>query len=148
MKKNWIVLLALVMALTVFCTACGGGTKEPAPTEQPVEATELPTVTAPPKGDQSQDGMLSSDDNAAPELRDHETDLANMSETQRKVEEELLGATVEDLYAAIGQPKSAEYATSCVVADGEDGILQYDGFIVSTTRWPNGTELVMGTDAD
>ncbi len=148
MKKNGIVVLTLVLALALFCAACGGGAKEPAPTEQPAAATELPTVTKPPEGESGADDVLTSDDNAAPAFRDHELDLASMSETQRKVEEELIGATVEDLYAAIGQPKSSDYAASCLVADGEDGILHYDGFIVSTTRWPSGDERVMGTDAE
>lgn len=143
MKKNWIVALTLMMALTVFCTACGGND---APAKE-AEATELPTVTAPPEGAEAdEDTMLTADDNSAPERRDRESYLASMSPEQRKVEEELIGATVDDLYKAIGKPKNAEYTTSCLVADGEDGMLYYDGFYVATTRFPNGTEYVMGTD--
>lgn len=144
MKKRWIVALILMVALAVFCTACGGGNETSA--EEP-EATELPTVTAPPEdAEDAEDTMVSADDNAAPKRRDRASYLASMSEDQRKVEEELIGATVEDLYAAIGKPKSSSYTTSCLVADGEDGMLYYDGFYVSTTRFPNGTEYVMGTD--
>lgn len=144
MKRNWIAALLLMAALAVFCTACGGGNDAPAADAQ---ATKLPTVTAPPEGaEDAEDAMLTADDNKAPDRRDRASYLAAMSEDQRKVEEELIGATVEDLYKAIGKPKSTEYTTSCLVADGEDGTLYYDGFYVSTTRFPNGTEYVMGTD--
>ena len=61
------------------------------------------------------------------------------------VQTELFGATVDELYDAIGKPISASYSASCMVADGEDGLLVYDGFTVSTTRFPNGQEIVMGT---
>ncbi len=146
MKKTWIVLLTLVMALTIFCSACGGN--DNASSTQAVSPTQLPTATKPPEGAKDADGMLASDDNSAPEHRDRASDLAKMSPDQRKVEEELIGATVEDLYKAIGEPKSATYNTSCLVENGQDGILQYDGFIVSTTIFPNGDERVMGTEFD
>lgn len=149
MKKTLIVMMALMMALTVFCTACGGN-DQPAPTEAPAaeaEATELPTVTKPPEGAE-ENGVVSANANNNVQLMegmDRETWLASLSEDQRKVEEELIGATVEELYAAIGQPTSSYYSVSCMVADGEDGMLYYDGFTVSTTRFPSGVEMVMGT---
>ena len=51
-----------------------------------------------------------------------------------------IGSDVSKLYAAIGKPKSAEYASSCM-GDGEDGILDYGDFSVTTYR-ENGKETV------
>ena len=44
------------------------------------------------------------------------------------------------LYSAIGKPASSEYASSCI-GNGEDGLLYYDGFTVTTYR-ENGKETV------
>jgi nucleoid-associated protein YgaU len=44
-----------------------------------------------------------------------------------------VGCDVAQLYAAVGQPSSAEYASSCM-GDGEDGMLTYDTFTVTTYR--------------
>ena len=44
-----------------------------------------------------------------------------------------VGKDVSKLYAAIGKPGSSEYASSCI-GDGEDGLLYYDGFTVTTYR--------------
>ena len=49
-----------------------------------------------------------------------------------------VGKDVSKLYAAIGKPTSSEYASSCI-GDGEDGLLYYDGFTVTTYR-ENGKE--------
>ena len=68
-----------------------------------------------------------------------------MSKDQRTVEGELIGAQVEELIARIGQPVRSEYSASALVADGQDGVLYYDGFQVLTTRFANGEEYVMGT---
>lgn len=146
MKKIWIGLVALTMALLVLCTACGGSSDKENSAAEP-SPSGLPSVTAPPEGEMSEeDGMLKANANGSPVAgMDRATWLATLSEDQRKVEEELIGKTVQDLYKAIGKPKKTEYGTSCLVADGEDGILTYDGFTVSTTRFPNGQELVMGT---
>lgn len=51
-----------------------------------------------------------------------------------------VGKDVSKLYAAIGKPASSEYASSCI-GDGEDGLLYYDGFTVTTYR-ENGKETV------
>ena len=150
MKKTWIGIAALMMALAVFCAACGGS-DAPAPSEAPAaepEATELPSVTAPPQEGETGTNMVSAnanDTSLATAHLDRDSWLASLSEDQRKVEEELIGATVEELYAAIGKPSGVSYSASCLVTDGEDGLLQYDGFMVSTTRFSSGQELVMGT---
>lgn len=148
MKKTLIGILALMMALVMLCTACGGSKteEEPEATEAPA-ATELPTVTAPPQQAAEED-IVSAEDNSAPEQMTNSDWLASLSEEQRKVEEELVGGKVEDLIAALGEPERKEYSTSCLVADGEDGVFYYDGFVVMTTKFPNGDEYVMGTSAE
>lgn len=146
MKKIWIGITALTMALLILCTACGGGSK-PTVSEPSGEPTELPSVTAPPKEGEQDDGMLSANANAsgfAASGMDRETWLASLSEDQRLVEEELIGKSVDELYKAIGKPKKATYTASCMVANGEDGMLEYEDFTVSTLR-ANGKETVMGT---
>lgn len=60
------------------------------------------------------------------------------------VAQNMAGSMVEDLYAAIGRPNGADYTTSCLVFDGQDGLLYYDGFTVSTVKYADGTEMVMG----
>ena len=52
-----------------------------------------------------------------------------------------MGRSAAELAAAIGQPASTEYATSCI-GDGEDGIWYYDGFTVYTFRGTDGSERV------
>lgn len=52
----------------------------------------------------------------------------------KAVAQGLVGHSVSELYAAIGQPLSSGYAPSCLVEGGEDGELAYNGFVVYTTR--------------
>ena len=55
----------------------------------------------------------------------------------------LKGKPVQELYDAIGMPTGeAEYASSCLVTGGKDGVLPYDGFTVYTLVQPDGTETV------
>lgn len=46
----------------------------------------------------------------------------------------LIGRPVSELYAAIGQPISSDYAPGCLEPDSEDGELIYSGFTVYTVR--------------
>ena len=70
-------------------------------------------------------------------------DQSDDSADKKTVAAGLVGAAVEDLYAAIGDPKSVSYEESCLVLGAEDGVLEYEGFSVQTLRYPNGTELVV-----
>lgn len=142
MKRYMILILALVLALTMLCAGCGGND---APETPEAEATELPTVTKKPTDDQAVSNIVGADDNAAPMQRADGDALAAMGEQQRYVEENLAGEEVQALYDYLGQPISTEYTTSCVTADGLDGLLYYDGFYVSTTRFASGEEIIWGT---
>lgn len=61
-----------------------------------------------------------------------------------KVASTMTGSSVSELYEAIGKPNGTEYTASCLIPTGEDGLLYYDDFTVSTIRYSDGTELVMG----
>ena len=137
MKKSIIAALLLMCLLMTVCVACGGGKEE-----QPQAAGELPTVTAPPAGVAAGQNVIAAEDNAAATL-DENAGAAYVSEEHR-IAAGLVGSEVDELFAAIGEPNSKEYTASCLVADGEDGLLYYDGFTVSTTRFANGTETIMG----
>jgi hypothetical protein len=58
-----------------------------------------------------------------------------------------IGAEAKELLAAIGQPKSQQYADSCL-GKGQDGQLVYDGFTVYTYRDPDGGETVSDVQQD
>lgn len=138
MKHIWKVLAGCLLLAAM--TACGTKAEEPAapvqeeiaaPAEEPAPVEALETVEEP----------------AEPETP---------AETEEPVEpeapeepEEPAGPTVEDalafvdqdvsaLYEAIGEPLSSAYEASCA-GDGDDGILEYDGFIVFTYREPDGS---------
>lgn len=145
MKKTTIIVLALVLALTTLCAACGGSNAPTtSPTEAPeTEATEIPTVTAPPE-DQPVDNIVAADDNSAPEQKTSGDAIASMGEQQQYVEQ-LAGEPVQALYDYMGEPKSKEYTTSCMVMDAEDGILYYDGFYVCTLKYSDDEEYIMST---
>ena len=55
--------------------------------------------------------------------------------------QQMIGEPVSALTDAIGEPKNASYASSCL-GDGEDGELFYDGFTVYTYKAPDGAESV------
>ena len=136
MKKTIAIILALMMVLSL--AACGGeketidsiggqdgpevtATATPAVTPEPTpapettpEATPAPEVTSEP-------------------VEEPKDDLKTTAES-------FIGAALEELIAAIGEPESSDYAPSCL-GPGEDGNLYYDGFVVYTYR-EDGTETV------
>lgn len=139
MKHRVFVLL---LACMLLLTACGApAAKEPVVEEAPVEIPaqeEVPVVEEAPVEEPAEE--------AAP--------------AEEPVEEEVpVGPTVEDalafvdqdvtaLYAAIGEPVSSSYEYSCS-GPGDDGILQYDGFIVFTYREKDGSaETVIDAETD
>ena len=143
MKK--IFAAALIAALLMGLAGCGSKSAEPAPTpipaatqapaaETPAPETAAPAVTPEPAAE-------------APEADDA------LAETVKTIRE-LIGRPVDDLYAAIGQPNSSDYNSSCLVSGGQDGMLYYDDFTVYTTVYPDGSEKVYdvmrpdGTDFD
>lgn len=126
MKKTIALLLTALMALALV--SCGGTAESPAPTEAP--ATEAPAATAEPTAEEPA---------AEPEESVEEDHLAGVIEQVLA----LKGQPVQELYDAIGMPTGeSEYASSCLVTGGKDGVLPYDGFTVYTLVQPDGTETV------
>lgn len=142
MKKNWLITIALMLALVLVCAACGGSGSE-----ETEDEADLPTVTAPPAAD-GEEIIIGAEANDRPDPSnavDYAAWLETLSEEQRYVEENLVGAEVDELIEYLGEPKKKSFSTSCLTANAEDGVYEYDGFYVQTTRFPNGTEYVMGT---
>lgn len=126
MKKFTIVLLTLCLLLSL--AACGKE-EAPAPTAAPAPAAPAATEAPAPAPTEA---PVAEEASAEPELSDFEK------------AESCIDGSVEDLFALIGEPQSADYAPSClggVATGGEDGMLYYDGFIVYTYR-ENGEESV------
>lgn len=55
-----------------------------------------------------------------------------------------IGSSLSALQGAIGTPNSAEYVISCMEGASQEGLLYYDGFIVWTIQYSDGSEIVMG----
>lgn len=127
MKK--IFALLLVLGLMMGLAACGAepeAEKNLVPLE-PVEATEEP----------AEEVLRASETNAAAlaeavppaSATDTSLDQAAYDKAQK-----LVGASVEDLYATIGEPTETQYAASCLEDNAEDGMLFYEGFYVWSLR--------------
>lgn len=135
MKQIWKVLA--VCLLLAAMTACGTEAEAPAAPVQ--EEIAAPVEEAAPAEEPEEP--------AEPEAPAEAETPAEPEEPE--VPEEPAGPTVEDalafvdqdvaaLYEAIGEPLSSSYEASCA-GDGDDGILEYDGFIVFTYREPDGS---------
>ena len=97
------------------------GTQEPppAPAEKPPAPVENPAAPEP---------------EPTPEP---EPEPAPAPADPKTVAQGLVGHPVSELYAAIGRPISSDYAPSCLVENGEDGELVYEGFVVYTEKGPD-----------
>ncbi len=142
MKKIAALLIALCMVLTLC--ACGSGSETKEEPQAETQATEMPSVTAPPASEGGDSGMVAADDNTAPDA-----DLSggsDLTSEEAKLALSMQGKDVALLIEQIGEPNSTYYATSCIAPDGgaEDGQLRYDGFTVTTLRYPDGQEIIMG----
>lgn len=55
-----------------------------------------------------------------------------------------VGSSLGALQGAIGSPNSSEYVVSCLENASQEGLLYYDGFVVWTVQYSDGSEIVMG----
>lgn len=115
MKKLILILLAAVMLLSLC--ACGA--------EVPEDESDL-QVTAKPKTETV--------DTTASEQTTEPEEETTADADKKELAKSCIEKDVAELYALIGQPDSSDYAPSCLVEGGEDGMLYYDGFVVYTTR--------------
>ena len=132
MKKSILAVLLVVCMMLAVCAACGG-TEEPA---AEVSATMAPAAEPEIEAEPVEQTPAEEVEEEAPAAANEEDLLS--------VVQDLYGRSVEELYAAIGEPNGVAYSASCLVLDGEDGLLYYDDFIVATVKYADGTEMVMG----
>lgn len=137
--KKLLALLLAVMTILCLC-ACGAKTEEPAPAEaapavEETDDSETDVPEVPTAADSSSDVVV------APAAAAEES---SVDEEMFATAEECIGLNVSDLYAAIGEPDSSEYSSSCLVEDAEDGVLYYNayGFYVYSLKESDGTETV------
>ncbi len=169
MKKILTLLLALLVALSLC--ACGAANDEPAEDQTDDTQVTAPTDDqTPAEGDdadtQSADGDTATQPAEDPKPVVAETPAqagtATTQPAQQPVQQPAqqpaqsepataaptasdaaayIGRSTSSLAAAIGQPSSKSYASSCL-GEGEDGEWYYDGFTVYTYRDTSGAETV------
>lgn len=122
MKKRMLgMFLALTLVLLAACSSTPATETKPEETNAP--AAVPPMNTAAPSMSES-----------SPEV----TESVPEKEEDARLETalKLVGHPVQELYDAIGQPESVDYAPSCL-GSGEDGELQYGAFTVYTYKEGN-----------
>lgn len=133
MKKTFTaVLLLLCMIITAACGSAPAPA-QPDPTPSAAPAPAAPSVSSVLPGANLSEAQ---DDPSAVEPSAPAYDEAKFAAAKA-----LIQKSVEELYAAIGEPNDSSYAPSCIGATGEDGELYYDGFTVATYR-NDGKEIV------
>lgn len=141
MKKIAAIVLAALLLMNF--AACGSISSDDGPNvmitpDATPDATSDATPDVTPEATPETTPETTPD--AAPEATPEATPEPTPAVDARATAESLVGESVDELYAAIGEPSSSDYAPSCI-GDGEDGNLYYDGFVVYTYR-ENGMETV------
>lgn len=113
MKK--LISIILLCATAVLLCACGSAA--------PDKSSSGGSAVPPMQTASGSDTQAAAD---APEEKAAENE-------QKIIAESYIGKEVSELYAAIGEPESVSYASSCL-GSGEDGELVYNGFTVYTYK--------------
>lgn len=124
MKKLFAILLAF--ALAAGLSACAGRSAEL--NQEPLGPVDTPTTEEVIAASESSAAAIAE---ATPPASG--TDAA-VDEAAYDTAMTYIGRSAAELYGAIGEPDSAQYAASCEEENAEDGMLFYDGFYVWTVR--------------
>ena len=125
MKK---ILVMLLFCLLLGLCACGG--EAPAEENTQIEAQPKVEATAPIEETTAEVEETTAQEETAA--------AADPAADKKALAESCIDKDISELYALIGEPESSDYAPSCLVEGGEDGMLYYDGFVVYTTRDADG----------
>lgn len=117
MKKT-ISIIILLLALALALAGCS---RNQAPAATPVPTAE--GGAAPASATDTSSAML-------PPASSTDTNAQSAFTTAQGY----IGRSVQDLYAAVGQPAETAYGHSEQYEDAEEGMLFYDGFYVWTLR--------------
>ena len=169
MKKSVLTILLAMSLILTLCAACGSSdsasdpvavsdtfsASTPEPTAEAVEETAAPTeaaeetaapeVTPAPEAEtQTGNTETSGQSGTSAQSGNSQSGTPAEAPAQDKLSTalDMIGASVDELYAAIGQPNSSSYTESCLVLGAEDGFLEYGDFTVATIRRADGSELV------
>lgn len=126
MKKLIVMLLAVLMLLGL----CACGSEAPAEENVQIEAQPKVEATAP-----IEETTAEVEETTAQE---ETVAAADPAADKKALAESCIDKDISELYALIGEPESSDYAPSCLVEGGEDGMLYYEGFVVYTTRDADG----------
>ena len=119
--KKFIVLMLSLLLLVGLC-ACGSE----APEAEDIQMDVKPKV---------EETIAVEETVAEVDPTEAETVAAtDAAPDEKALAESCIDKDISELYALIGEPESSDYAPSCLVEGGEDGMLYYDGFVVYTTR--------------
>lgn len=146
MKK--LTALISVLALLLSLCACSGGSAG-IPGEDVSKSPAASQAVSDPPGQNTDPVKTPALETNSPEQSSGESSSAPADETDapgsggEPSTEDLMAialelserrAPVSELYEAIGEPISSDYAPGCVEPGSEDGELVYDGFTVYTVR--------------
>lgn len=150
MKKSICVLLTLLLFLLTACAQKeapsapepAAPAAETAPSEPETAAPVTEPEPAPESGPEKEPEPVPEPESEPEQSSEPET--ASSEGLQKALD--CVDQDISALYAAIGEPESSHYEYSCS-GPGDDGVLNYDGFIVFTYK-ENGVETVVDAEAD
>lgn len=133
MRRVWIILLACLLAgAMAACGAAGEDAEAPAQdAPAAAETTAVPETEEAPQTLEIEEPAEPED--AEPAAEDAAPDGPTVEDALACVDQD-----VSVLYEAIGEPLTSAYEASCA-GDGDDGVLEYEGFTVFTYREPDGS---------
>lgn len=166
MKK--LILILMLVCLVGSFAACGQQEEavaiitpepvtEPTAEQQPEQAAvSVPTVApveaggqTEPAGDDGDDQVSRGNDGSAAGNGGSTTTNSGdngggSTADPYTVAQGYIGSSLSALQGAIGMPNSAEYVVSCLEDASQEGLLYYNGFMVWTIQYNDGTEIVKG----